>query len=203
MAVVPRRSSVKRLALYAVAALVTYQLSKLVLPPDCGLFLIVHWLGVCMRSYLRPASSVDSWLLSSPGPYPVDFDSRVGILVKTGYGTRERLAAQLEVLGLGEWDADRAVVVADFARGGGGGRPVPVLVVAGGGTGVVTSLVGGGGGRGVVAGGGRGVLVVVVLQGTVVVMVVSQCRAPAWARAAVAATMRAEAFILVCGIECK
>lgn len=123
MAVVPRRSSVKRLALYAVAALVTYQLSKLVLPPDCGIFLIIHWLGVCIRSYLRPTSSVDSWLLSSPGPYPVDFESRVGILVKTGYGTRERLQAQLEGLGLGEWDAERAVVVADFARGGGGGRP--------------------------------------------------------------------------------
>lgn len=119
-----RRRSLKRLAFYALAALTTYHLSKLIFPPDAPLYLATHWAGVCLSSLLHPTSSTDAWLLSGPGPHPVDFETRVGILVKTGYGTRERLSAQLEVIGLGEWDAERAVVVADFARGGGGGRPV-------------------------------------------------------------------------------
>lgn len=119
-----RRRSIKRLALYVIAALITYQLSRLVFPPDSSLFLVLHWAGVCLHSLLSPTSNIDTWLLSSAGPHPVDFESRVGILIKTGYGTRERLPAQLDVLSLREWDGERAVVVADFASGGGGGRPV-------------------------------------------------------------------------------
>src|SRR5690554_5377479 len=119
-----RRKSAKRLALYALLAFLAYNLSKLVLPLDSPVFLAVRWARLCLHSLLHSTSEVDALVLASPaGPYPVDFESRVGILVKTGYGTRERLPALLEVLGLGAWEPHRAVVVGDFSqRGGGGGE---------------------------------------------------------------------------------
>ncbi|SPO04024.1 uncharacterized protein DNG_06707 [Cephalotrichum gorgonifer] len=111
----PRRRAIKRLALYALVTITFYKLSKLLLPADHPVYLAVNWILVCIHSFFHSTSSIDSWLLTTKGSYPVDFASRVGILVKTGYGTRERLPAQLEALGLREWDPERAVAVADFA----------------------------------------------------------------------------------------
>lgn len=127
-----RRRTAKRLFFLGLTTFLSYHLLKLILPPDNPLLLAIHWLQVCLSSLLTTSSETDTLILSSPGPHPADFTSRVGILVKTGYGTRERLPAQLEALGLGEWDPKRVVVVGDFAR----------EVKLTGGTGIVRDAVG-------------------------------------------------------------
>ena len=119
-----RRRNGKRLGLLALAAAFTMLVAKLLLPPDTPVFLLTHWWGVCVRHFFRPAGSVSDWYFTSEGRHPVSYEKDVGILIKTGYGTRERLDAQLEGLGLGEWDPERAVVVADFGVDNGPGQPV-------------------------------------------------------------------------------
>lgn len=111
-----RRRTVKRLFFLALTIFLTYHLAKLIFPPDNPLLLAIHWLQVCLSSIFTSTSETDARILASSGPHPADFVSRVGILVKTGYGTRERLPAQLEAHGLGKWDPERVVVVGDFAR---------------------------------------------------------------------------------------
>lgn len=58
----------------------------------------------------------ESWLLEPP-LFPTKFDTDIALIIKTGYGTQERVFAQLEALGLKAdgTDNDRFLVVADFA----------------------------------------------------------------------------------------
>jgi hypothetical protein len=48
---------------------------------------------------LRPPPSAAHWLAREP-KYKVNFDSDVGFILKTGYGTQERVLVQLDALGL-------------------------------------------------------------------------------------------------------
>jgi len=111
--VLPRRRTLKRIAIYVV---VTFILLKLFLPADNVIFLALHWRWHIIKARLfESQAGTTAWVLTR-GQHIPDFITNVGILIKTGYGTRDRLPAQLEALGLREWDPDRVLVVADFSN---------------------------------------------------------------------------------------
>ncbi|PKS06735.1 hypothetical protein jhhlp_006809 [Lomentospora prolificans] len=130
---VPRRRALRRIAVYVLAILLTYQVAKLILPADNFILLAIHFQAVCLYSLFHSTAATDSWIRSSTGPYSVDFESRVGLLIKTGWGTRQRLPAQLEALGLDQWDPDRTIVVADFEQDANTTTGAPVIQDAVGG----------------------------------------------------------------------
>ncbi len=78
-------------------------LLPLVLPYDNSIRLAIHF----WASSLFPN---DRWL-SRPLPFPVDWDEDVGIVLKSGFGTRHRLPAWLKAV-RGENDI---LIAADFA----------------------------------------------------------------------------------------
>ncbi|KAI1077147.1 glycosyltransferase family 31 protein [Whalleya microplaca] len=65
-----------------------------------------------VQDYYQNNHPTDAWLLKKPA-YPIDPDSDVGIIVKTGYGTRGRVSTALRALRNESFLAD-TIVVQDF-----------------------------------------------------------------------------------------
>ncbi|KAF9876620.1 glycosyltransferase family 31 [Colletotrichum karsti] len=92
----------------------------LILPYDNPLVLALRFNVSGLKNWLRgDGIEKDAWLYE-PARYPIDFRTDVGLLIKTGYGTRHRLAAQLEALELTPEDSDAFLVVADWTPRGNG-----------------------------------------------------------------------------------
>lgn len=64
-------------------------------------------------NYSRFQKHDESWLWK-PNKFPVNFHEDVGLLIKTGYGTKERVLAQMRAMGLQRTRND-LLVVGDFA----------------------------------------------------------------------------------------
>ncbi|KAJ0337458.1 hypothetical protein COL922a_006732 [Colletotrichum nupharicola] len=102
------------------AFLIGNALLFLVLPYDNPLVLALRFNVSGLSNWWRgDGVEKDAWLYS-PAKYPIDFRTDVGLLIKTGYGTRHRLAAQLEAFELSAADADSFVVVGDWTPRGNG-----------------------------------------------------------------------------------
>ncbi|KAI6085320.1 glycosyltransferase family 31 protein [Hypoxylon rubiginosum] len=65
-----------------------------------------------IQDYYQNTHPSDSWLFRSQ-PYPIDPNNDVGIIVKTGFGTRKRVAAAVQALSDETFFAD-TIVVQDF-----------------------------------------------------------------------------------------
>ncbi|KAK2063082.1 family 31 glycosyltransferase [Colletotrichum caudatum] len=102
----------------------------LLLPYDNPLVLAFRFNFSGLQLWFRGSGvDKDAWLYE-PARYPIEYDTDVGLLIKTGYGTRHRLAAQLGALGLAaEQDARSFVVVGDWTPpGDSGGKMAGVHV---------------------------------------------------------------------------
>ncbi|GKT63354.1 glycosyltransferase family 31 [Colletotrichum tofieldiae] len=100
--------------------LVGNALLYLVLPYDNPLVLAFRFNFSGLQLWFRGSGvEKDAWLYE-PARYPIEYSTDVGLLIKTGYGTRRRLAAQLEAFGLTTENADAFVVVGDWTPREGG-----------------------------------------------------------------------------------
>ncbi|RDL39112.1 uncharacterized protein BP5553_03452 [Venustampulla echinocandica] len=86
-------------------------LSWILLPYDNGLVLLVRW-HFGHVSHALAAS--DAWMRKPPA-FPLG-TADVGLIVKTGFSTQERLVARLETLGKAR-DRSNVVLVGDYATG--------------------------------------------------------------------------------------
>lgn len=124
-----RRFSVLLLLSFLVGNTVLF----LVLPYDNPLVLAIRFNVASLENWMRgDGIAKDAWLYQ-PARWPIDYREDVGLLIKTGYGTRHRLAAQLEALDLTPEDTDAFVVVGDWTPSGNGTYAgVPVQNAVGG-----------------------------------------------------------------------
>ncbi|KAK1477030.1 glycosyltransferase family 31 [Colletotrichum tamarilloi] len=96
------------------AFLVGNALLFLVLPYDNPLVLAFRFNTASLKNWWRgPGTEKDAWLYE-PAKFPIEYRTDVGLLIKTGYGTRHRLTAQLEAFDLTARDKDAFVVVGDW-----------------------------------------------------------------------------------------
>ncbi|KAI1661039.1 glycosyltransferase family 31 protein [Daldinia decipiens] len=65
-----------------------------------------------MQDYYQNAIPSDSWLFK-PQSYPIDPNNDIGIVIKTGFGTKQRVSAALQALSSESLNAD-TIVVQDF-----------------------------------------------------------------------------------------
>ncbi|KAI2783465.1 glycosyltransferase family 31 protein [Daldinia loculata] len=65
-----------------------------------------------IQDYYQNALPSDSWLFK-PQPYPIDPNNDIGIVIKTGFGTKKRVPAALQALGSESLNTD-TIVVQDF-----------------------------------------------------------------------------------------
>lgn len=89
-----------------------------------------------IQDYYQNVHPSDSWLFK-PQPYPIDPDNDIGIIVKTGFGTRKRVSAAVKALSDESFFAD-TIVVQDFPLledqqnfTMGNGKEVPVIDIIG------------------------------------------------------------------------
>lgn len=99
-----------------IAALVTAALIFVLLPYDNPLWLALRFNATRLGIYIHSSYAGDSWLYRLP-EFPVDIAEDVGLIVKTGYGTKYRLSAALKALETGFASRD-IVVIADFTPSG-------------------------------------------------------------------------------------
>ncbi|KAJ6446147.1 C6 finger domain-containingprotein [Purpureocillium lavendulum] len=93
----PRRVR-RRLGLAALLLALALSVCYIALPPDASVRLALGFNASRAANYLRgKATGRDAWL-RGPARHRVDLRSEVGYLIKTGYGTRHRVPAQLEAL---------------------------------------------------------------------------------------------------------
>lgn len=92
---IPRRAR-RRLSTFVVAFVIVFGLWNFVLFPDSTVRLALHFNASRLYNTLRASTiNKDGWLWK-PGQYPIDLRSDVGYLIKTGYGTRDRIPGQIE-----------------------------------------------------------------------------------------------------------
>ena len=106
---IPKLAS-RRLVTIASAIALSWIIFMLFLPSDHAFrsFLRFNWGRA--SGYIR---EIDHSWIWKPKQYDVDFVEDVGLLIKTGYGTRHRVLAQMEALGLRE-TSNAVIVVGDF-----------------------------------------------------------------------------------------
>ncbi|GKT40283.1 uncharacterized protein ColSpa_00464 [Colletotrichum spaethianum] len=106
---------IKRLlVLVFFSLLIGNALLYLILPYDNPLVLAFRFNFSGLQLWFRGSGiEKDAWLYK-PAKYPIEYRTDVGLLIKTGYGTRHRLAAQLEAFDLTTENADAFVVVGDW-----------------------------------------------------------------------------------------
>ncbi|KAG8170173.1 hypothetical protein KVR01_000918 [Diaporthe batatas] len=117
-AMFPRVAGPQRLALAAgLVLLVWFAIAWMFLPYDSPLFSFLRLTSSKVSGSFRPPDADERLLLELPGQYPFT-DEEVAYIVKTGYGTQERVPALLEASGAlkpgGEY-GDNILVVGDFA----------------------------------------------------------------------------------------
>lgn len=121
---IPRGGGPVRFRRRLILALAAVALLWIMLPYDNVVVLVLRWHGgnlwraMLERAEGAAAAETESWLYpfpaDSPPPFPVDFRSDVGIILKTGWGTRKRLPAWFEAFEDPETSPDDVLVVADF-----------------------------------------------------------------------------------------
>jgi hypothetical protein len=85
------------------------------IPSDNIALLAVRFnVGRLLSVFRGSGTAKDAWLWQ-PAAYPVDKND-IGLLIKTGYGTRQRVPALLEAYGLEPSHVPAFIIVADFAR---------------------------------------------------------------------------------------
>ena len=98
-------------------AIVTIVLSLVLiwscLPYDNKVVLIVRIKSEKIRYFAKGTFSSHEKHANPPGTYPVEI-SEVGMIIKTGYGTRDRLQARLATLGEG-WNVVNTIIAGDYA----------------------------------------------------------------------------------------
>lgn len=112
----PRLGKLGRLVLVVnLGFLVWVLLCLTFLPYDSPSVLWIHFAAGKFATLFRSPPSAAHWLARPPA-FKVNFDTDVAFIVKTGYGTQERVLVQLDALGLtvdGE-AAGNTIVIADF-----------------------------------------------------------------------------------------
>ena len=97
MAVRLPKKAQRRLSHLAIILFVYLSVWYLILPPDSPLRLAIYFNVSRLRSFTIRHSSPsyysyrDAYLYASPPPHPLDISSDIGYLIKTGYGTRNRV----------------------------------------------------------------------------------------------------------------
>ncbi|KAK3997539.1 glycoprotein-N-acetylgalactosamine 3-beta-galactosyltransferase [Cladorrhinum sp. PSN332] len=106
-----RRNSVRspRILLLLLLAFLFFWI---ILPYDSVIRLAVRWNLLQLRSSLTPRTS-ENWVFSTRPQFPVDLGEDVLVILKTGYGTRDRVPAWLEALRDGNEFRD-VLVIADY-----------------------------------------------------------------------------------------
>lgn len=98
-------------------AIVTIVLSLVLiwscLPYDNKVVLIIRIKSEKIRYFAKGTFSSHDKHANPPGTYPVEI-SEVGMIIKTGYGTRDRLQARLATLGEG-WNVGNTIIAGDYA----------------------------------------------------------------------------------------
>lgn len=108
----PRRPSRKTTVVAVAVATVILWLST---PYDSPLLLAPRFWSFRLFSAVDAPFASDDWLYQ-PARFPIQTDRDVALVVKTGYGTRERVPALLDALGLTSNDRmlENLLVVADY-----------------------------------------------------------------------------------------
>lgn len=117
-AMFPRVAGPQRLALVTgLVLLAWFAIAWMFLPYDSPLFSFLRLTSSKVSGTFRSPNADERLLLELPGQYPFT-DEEVAYIVKTGYGTQERVPALLEASGAlragGEY-GDNILVVGDFA----------------------------------------------------------------------------------------
>lgn len=114
----PRVAGPQRLALVAVlVVLVWFAIAWMFLPYDSPFFSFLRLTSSKVSGTFRSPNADERLLLELPGQFPFT-DEEVAYIVKTGYGTQERVPALLEASGglkAGSEYGDNILVVGDFA----------------------------------------------------------------------------------------
>ena len=86
------------------------------LPYDNPVLLLLRFVSQKALSFLRVPFDDETWLYELP-EFPVDLSSDVALVIKTGYGTQERVPALFDALGVAyqKEDANNILVVGDFS----------------------------------------------------------------------------------------
>lgn len=86
----------RRLTPIATTLLILFIIWNLILSYDSTIRLALHFNGQRLYNTFRATLiNHDAWL-QKPARYPINLSKDVGYLIKTGYGTRHRVPAQLE-----------------------------------------------------------------------------------------------------------
>lgn len=115
----PRMAGPRRLAGMTLLVLLTWTVALWIfLPYDSPFVLFLQFTTARFTSLFRSPTDDERLLLERPGRFPFT-DDEVAYIIKTGYGTQERVFALLEAtasIGAGSrYDEDNIVIVADFA----------------------------------------------------------------------------------------
>jgi hypothetical protein len=110
------RKIIRQLSIVVVAFLALLILTWSFLPNDNVVYLAVRFnFGRLLGLARGSGTGKDAWLWRR-AKYPLDLKRDVGLLIKTGYGTRQRVPAQLQAFGLDLKDESDFVVVGDFTQ---------------------------------------------------------------------------------------
>ncbi|KAI2616512.1 glycosyltransferase family 31 protein [Hypoxylon sp. NC1633] len=104
----PSRQQMKPTLIVLTILLIIYPL----LPYDSSLRSFTRFQHNLIQEYYQSTYPRDSWLFK-PHAYPIDPDTDIGIIVKTGYGTRNRVRNALQALSNESFSAD-TIVTQDF-----------------------------------------------------------------------------------------
>lgn len=115
----PRVAGPRRLAGISLVVLLLWTVVLwLLLPLNSPFVLFLQFTSSRFASLFRSPTDDERLLLGSPGAFPFA-DNEIAYIVKTGYGTQERVAALVEAtkaIGAGtKYDDHNILVVADFA----------------------------------------------------------------------------------------
>lgn len=86
------------------------------LPYDSPSVLWIRFTATRFVSVIQSPPSAQEWMSRDPA-FPVNFDTDVAFIIKTGYGTQERVPAQIDALGqlLDSETYGNTLVIGDFA----------------------------------------------------------------------------------------
>lgn len=125
------RSRVSLLAFFAFLFMV-----YIVSPYDGRLRSFLRFQHTVVSDYIQHKYPSDKWLFRTQ-PYPIDPATDIGIVIKTGYGTRKRVPRVLAALGNETFDAD-VMIVQDYpviahenTYNSSSGKSVPVVDIIG------------------------------------------------------------------------
>lgn len=94
------------------ALFITVFAFNLMLPSDNDFRSMIRFNWQRTQGYFRQPLNEQQWIFEKQA-YPVSFHDDVGLLIKTGYGTQDRVLSQMEAMGL-EGSRNAVIVVGNF-----------------------------------------------------------------------------------------